>query len=372
MSYKRIGDYIHLVDNRNKDLAVTNLLGVSIQKKFIPSIANISGTDMSVYRVIKRNQFAYSPVTSRNGEKLTIALLKEVDEAILSPAYQVFEVNDENELIPEYFFMWFNRAEFDRFARFNSWGSARETFDWEDLCDVKIPIPDINEQRKFVALYKGLLTNQKTYENSLADLQLICDSFFDKLKKEQELKLLGPYIKPIDTRNKDGSVKLFQGVSNNKNFMTPKQIGANIYSAKVVKAGQFAYNKATTRNGEKISIAYRTGETCAVSSAYQVFEITEKDKLLPEFLLLWFTRKEFDRYAIFMSEGSAHEFFDFDKMCNVKLPIPDIKVQEAIVTIYHTLETRKRINEQLKNTIKPLCPVLMKGVVESINEYSQT
>ncbi|MFM8453471.1 MAG: restriction endonuclease subunit S, partial [Gammaproteobacteria bacterium] len=101
-------------------------------------------------------------------------------------------------------------------------------------------------------------------------------------------------------------------------------------------------------------------------SAYQVFEIKEKEKLLPEFLLLWFTRNEFDRYAIFMSEGSAHEFFDYDKMCNVKLPIPDIKVQEAIVTIYHTLETRKRINEQLKNTIKPLCPVLMRGVVESM------
>jgi hypothetical protein len=128
-NYKRIGDYIQLVDNRNKDLAITNLLGVSIQKKFIPSIANISGTDMSVYRVIKRNQFAYSPVTSRNGEKLTIALLKEDGDAILSPAYQVFEVINENELIPEYLFMWFNRPEFDRFARFNSWGSAhgRET-----------------------------------------------------------------------------------------------------------------------------------------------------------------------------------------------------------------------------------------------------
>ncbi len=152
MSYKRIGDYIRLIDKRNKDLAVTNLLGVSIQKKFIPSIANISGTDMSVYRVIKKRQFAYSPVTSRNGEKLTIALLKESDEAILSPAYQVFEVIDETKLLPEYLFIAFNRSEFDRFVRFNSWGSARETFDWADLCDVKIPIPDIEEQRKFVTL----------------------------------------------------------------------------------------------------------------------------------------------------------------------------------------------------------------------------
>ena len=174
MSYKRIGDYIRLVDKRNKDLAVTNLLGVSIQKKFIPSIANISGTDMSVYRVIKRNQFAYSPVTSRNGEKLTIALLKEVDEAILSPAYQVFEVNDENELIPEYLFMWFNRAEFDRFARFNSWGSARETFDWADMCNVKLPIPDIKVQEAIVTIYHTLETRKRINEQLKNTIKPLC------------------------------------------------------------------------------------------------------------------------------------------------------------------------------------------------------
>lgn len=366
MSYKRIGNYIHLVDNRNKDLAVTNLLGINITKNFMPSVANTSETDLSKYKIIQKGQFAYSAMQVGRDETIRLALYTDDAPAIISPAYLVIELNDENELLPEYMMMWFQRPESDRYGWFISDSSVRASLEWERFCEIQIPIPDINEQRKFVALYNGLLTNQKTYENSLADLQLICDSFFDKLKKEEELKLLGPYIKAIDTRNKDGSVKLFQGVSNNKHFMTPKQIGANIYSAKVVKPGQFAYNKATTRNGEKISIAYRTGETCAVSSAYQVFEITKKDKLLPEFLLLWFTRKEFDRYAIFMSEGSAHEFFDFDKMCNVKLPIPDIKVQEAIVTIYHTLETRKRINEQLKNTIKPLCPVLMKGVVESM------
>ncbi|MEA1981726.1 MAG: restriction endonuclease subunit S, partial [candidate division Zixibacteria bacterium] len=110
-NYKRLGDYIQLVDKRNKDLAVTNLLGVSIQKKFIISIANTTGTDMSNYRVIENNQFAYSPVTSRNGEKITVALLKNDDKAILSPAYTVFEVKDDNELIPEYIFIWFNRSE---------------------------------------------------------------------------------------------------------------------------------------------------------------------------------------------------------------------------------------------------------------------
>ena len=223
MSYKRIGDYIRLVDNRNKDLAVTNLLGVSIQKKFITSIANISGTDMSVYRVIKKNQFAYSPVTSRNGEKLTIALLKEVDVAILSPAYHVFEVIDENELIPEYLFMWFNRSEFDRYTRFNSWGSARETFNWEDMCEVKMPIPHIDEQRKYVALYTGLLTNQKTYENSLADLQLICEKYIGRLKKDTSiLKKLGPYIRQVSERNKSKKHLPVQGVGNTRKFIETK------------------------------------------------------------------------------------------------------------------------------------------------------
>lgn len=366
MSYKRLGDYIQLVDNRNKDLKVTNLLGINITKNFMPSVANVSGTDLSKYKVIEKGQFAYSAMQVGRDETIRLALYTDDEPAIISPAYLVIESKDENELIPEYMMMWFQRPESDRFGWFISDSSVRASLDWERFCEIDIPIPDIAEQRKYVALYKGLLTNQKTYENSLADLQLICDTYIEDLIKKEPLKELRSYIKAIDTRNSDGSVTLFQGVSNNKHFMTPKQIGKNTLSAKVVKKGQFAYNRATTRNGEKISIAYRTEDTCCVSSAYQVFEITKKEELLPEFLLMYFKRPEFDRYARFKSEGSAHEFFDFENMCRVKLPIPDIKVQEAIVTIYHTLETRKRINEQLKESIKPLCPVLMKGVVEGM------
>lgn len=366
--YKRIGDYIRLVDKRNKDLAVTNLLGVSIQKKFIPSIANISGTDMSVYRVIKRNQFSYSPVTSRNGEKLTIALLKEVDEAILSPAYQVFEVIDENELIPEYLFMWFNRAEFDRFARFNSWGSARETFDWADLCDVKIPIPDIDEQRKFVGLYNGLLTNQKTYENSLADLQLICNSSMDKLKHIDNHQPLSELVQLVDNRNKDNAISNLLGINVDKVFMPSKaNVGeTDLSKYKIVKKEQFAYSAMQVGRDETVRVVlYSFEEPAIISPAYLVFEVIDKKVVLPEFLMLWFYRPEFNRYGWFISDSSVRASLEWERFKEIQIPIPDIKVQEAIVTIYHTLETRKRINEQLKNTIKPLCPVLMKGVVES-------
>jgi type I restriction enzyme S subunit len=368
MSFKRLGDYIQLVNNKNKDLSVSNLLGVSIQKKFITSIANTTNTDMSVYRKIKREQFAFSPVTSRNGEKITIALLKEVDEAILSPAYQVFEVKDNTELIPEYLFIWFNRSEFDRYTRFNSWGSARETFNWDDLCDVEIPIPDIDVQKKYVALYKGLLTNQKVYENSLDDLQLICDTYIEDLIKNETPKTLGDYIQQSDERNSDLKVSFLQGVSTSKVLINSKAntSGVSFHNYKIVRNGQFVYVADTSRRGEKIALAMNSSEDCIVSSIYTVFEVKDAQVLLPEYLYLFFQRTEFDRYARFNSWGSARETFDWADMCNVKLPIPDIKIQEAIVTIYHTLETRKRINEQLKESIKPLCPVLMKGVVEEM------
>lgn len=367
MSYKRLGNYIQLVDNRNKDLQVTNLLGINITKNFMPSVANVSGTDLSKYKIIQKGQFAYSAMQVGRDETIRLALYTDNQPAIISPAYSVIEVIDENELLPEYMMMWFQRPESDRYGWFISDSSVRASLEYDRLCDMEIPIPHIDEQRKYVALYKGILTNQKTYESSLNDLQLICDTYIEDLIKKGPLENLGQFLNPIDTRNTDEKITLFQGISNNKHFMTPKQIGKNIKSAKVVLPGQFAYNRATTRNGEKISIAYRSLEddACAVSSAYQVFEISKKDKLLPEYLLLFYKRSEFDRYARFKSEGSAHEFFDFENMCKVKLPIPDIKIQEAIVTIYHTLEARKRINEQLKASIKPICPVLMRGVVQN-------
>ncbi len=370
MSYKRLGNYIRLVDKRNTDLSVKNLLGVSIQKKFIISIANTTGTDMSNYRIIKRNQFAYSSVTSRNGEKITIALLKKDNEAILSPAYTVFEIINENELIPEFLFIWFNRPEFDRYTRFNSWGSARETFAWEDMCEVRFPIPDIEEQKKYVALYKGLLANQKNYENSLDDLQLICDTYIEDLIKTEEPKILVEYIQQSDERNTDLKLSLVRGVSINKKLIETKanMSGVSLKNYRIVKNGQFVFNPNTARMGERIPIALNEGQDCIVSQIYPVFEVINEDLLLPEFLFLFFKRTEFDRYARFNSWGSARETFDWEEMCNVQIPIPDIKIQEAIVTIYHTLENRKKINEKLKDSIKPLCPVLMRGVVENINK----
>lgn len=153
--YKVLGDFIQPVDKRNRDLAITNLLGVSIEKRFIPSIANIIGTDLSNYKVVKSGQFAYGPVTSRNGDKISIALL-EGNDCIISSSYTVFEITNQEALDPEYLMLWFSRQEFDRYARFKSHGSVREIFDWDELCMVELPVPSIEKQRNIVKAYKTI------------------------------------------------------------------------------------------------------------------------------------------------------------------------------------------------------------------------
>lgn len=366
-NFQRIGDFLHLVDLRNKDMAVTNLLGINITKNFMPSVANVSETDLSKYKIIKKGQFAYSAMQVGRDETIRIALYTQDQPAIISPAYLVIEVNNNDELLPEFMMMWFQRPESDRYGWFISDSSVRASLEWDRFCEIQMPIPDIGTQRKFVALYNGILSNQKFYEDSLADLQLICDSYIENLIKTEKPKILGDYIEQSEERNTDSRVDNLIGISVNKAFMATKSVKErlDLSNYKVVRPREFGYVSVTSRNGEKISIALLDGETGLVSSTYTVFRVRNPAVLLPEYLFLFFKRQEFDRYARFHSWGSARETFDWEDMCNVKLPIPDIKVQEAIVTIYHTLETRKRINEKLKNTIKPLCLVLMRGVVES-------
>lgn len=365
MSYKRLGDYIQLVDNRNKDLLVTNLLGINITKNFMPSVANVSGSDMSKYKIIRKGQFAYSAMQVGRDECIRLALYTDDKPAIISPAYSVIEVIDENELLPEYMMMWFQRPESDRYGWFISDSSVRASLEYDRLCDIEIPIPHIDEQRKYVALYNGILTNQKAYESSLNDLQLICDTYIEDLIKNEPPKTLGEYIEQSEERNTDLKIDNLLGISVNKVFMPSKanQNGLNLGTYKVVKEREFGYVSVTSRNGEKISIALLEGKTGVVSSTYTVFKVKDSEKLLPEYLFLFFKRPEFDRYARFHSWGSARETFNWDDMCNINIPIPSIEKQKAIVTIYHTLEARKRINEQLKASIKPICPVLMRGVV---------
>lgn len=179
--YKRLGDYIREVDVRNRNLKVTKLLGVSISKEFMTSIANTIGTDMSSYKIVEPRQFAYGPVTSRNGDKVSIALYKDGEKAIVSQAYTIFEVTNKLELLPEYLMMWFRRPEFDRYARFKSHGSAREIFSWEEMCDVELPIPPIDQQQKIVAEYNAIQQRIKLNEQLIVKLEETAQTIYRKM-----------------------------------------------------------------------------------------------------------------------------------------------------------------------------------------------
>ncbi len=183
--YEALGNYIRLVDKRNRDLSITNLLGVSIEKRFIPSIANIIGTDLSNYKVVQTGQFAYGPVTSRNGEKISIAYL-EGEDCIISSSYTVFEVINKNKLDPEYLMLWFSRPEFDRYARFKSHGSVREVMGWDEMCNVELPVPSIEEQRSIVKAYKAI-TDRITLKKRINDNLLnTTDTIFFKMFSERK------------------------------------------------------------------------------------------------------------------------------------------------------------------------------------------
>ena len=179
--YKRLGDYIRQVDVRNRDLSVDVLLGVSVNKYFIPSIANTIGTDMSSYKIVCSGQFVYIPDTSRRGDKIAIALLDKWNKALVSAIYTVFEIVDEGKLLPEYLMMWFRRPEFDRYARFKSHGSAREVFEWEEMCDVMLPVPPIERQRQIVAEYQAIERRIENNRHLIAALEDTARTIYRKM-----------------------------------------------------------------------------------------------------------------------------------------------------------------------------------------------
>jgi len=302
-NYKRLGDYIKLVDNRNKDLSNKNLLGINITKNFMPSVANTSGVDLSKYKIISKGQFATNIMHVGRDERLPIGLYEFDEPAIISPAYMIFEVIDENELLPEFLMMEFQRPEFDRLAWYYCDSSIRGGLEWDRFCEMKLPIPEINDQRKFVALYDGLLANQKTYDKSLSDLQLICDTFIEDLMKNDKPKILGEYIEQSDERNNDLQIDNLLGISVNKIFIETRsqKESLDLSNYKIVRPREFGYVSVTSRNGGKISIALLNEEPGLVSSTYIVFRVKDIKVILPEYLFLWFSRPEFDRYARFHS-----------------------------------------------------------------------
>jgi len=368
----KLGELIELVDCRNSDGLYTldNVKGISTDKKFIDTKANMDGVSLTSYKVVSHNDFSYVADTSRRGDKIAIAYNDSESNFLISSIYTVFRVKKTDCILPEYLFMFFNRPEFDRYARFNSWGSARETFSWDDFCEIELELPKIEIQHKFVAIYTTAVNNQKCYERGLNDLKLVCDGYFDKLRHSIPLQRVGNHIEvsyEVNCHN-DYSLSDVRGISTEKVFIDTKanMDGVSLSSYKIVNPHEFAYVADTSRRGDKIAIAINSGpKAVIISSIYTVFRTKSTGTLIPEFLNLFFNRHEFDRYARFNSWGSARETFDYPEMEDVMIPIPSIDIQKNIACFFSVYRQRKEINEKLIANINSLCSVLIKGSIES-------
>lgn len=367
LSRYRLGDLIEICEEKNDDLqyGIEDVKGISIQKIFIDTKANMEGVSLKPYYLVQPDDFVYVTVTSRNGEKITLAHNVTEKTYIVSSSYIVFKVKKTDLLLSDYLFMYFNRPEFDRYSRYNSWGSARETFGWSDMCAIEIDLPPLDIQQKYVDVYNAMIANQQCYERGLEDLKLVCDAYIEELRRKMPSEKLGKYIHQKSDKNSSNEIKNVMGLSTKKEFREAQSRvnKEELSNYKIVRQNEFAF-VPTTDTWKVLAFAYNHfNEDIVVSPIYVVFFV-DISKILPEYLAIWLSRKEFDRYARYNSWGSARENFSFDDMCNVEIPIPSIEIQQSIVDIYKVYLQRKAINERLREQIKSICPVLIKGSLE--------
>lgn len=365
----RLGDYIRrsTVNNRNLQYGDDLIVGVNNTGVFTTPKGSTNGVNLKPYKIVETGAFVYNPTRLDLG---SIAYRTE-GLCIVSHLYMVFYLTDEGKKIidPQWLFIYFRRKEFQREVTFRNFGSQRPEFNFEDMSDIVILLPPIDIQQKYVAVYNAMLANQQSYERGLEDLKLTCDAYIDQLRSKYPLQKLGTLISVCEEKNEglQYGIDDVKGVSIEKEFIDTKanMEGVSLRPYAVIKPDEFAYVTVTSRNGGKISLAHNnTQHTYICSSSYVVFAVTDTDTLLPSYLAMLFRRGEFDRYARFHSWGSARETFDWDEMCDVRIPIPPIEMQQDIVNVYESYLTRKKINEKLKTQIKDLCPILIKGSIE--------
>ena len=370
LSKRKLKGLIEYSDLRNTDglYSEDDVIGVSTDKSMIPTKADLDGVNLLQYKLFPPKSFAYVADTSRRGDKIALAYNDTDRTYIVSTWYVVFHMSSEASgvLLSDYLYLFFNRTEFDRYTRANSWGSAREYFWFSDMEDILIDLPPVPIQQKYVDIYKAMVANQQSYERGLEDLKLSMDALLDKVKHISEVIPVGDLLKDVDCRNESGKITEVQGINISKQFMpsVADTNGVNLNNYKLVKKGQFAYSGMQTGRDECIRIAlYQGDKPIIISPAYSTFEVKEKS-VLAEYIMVWFSRAQTDRRGWFMSDSSIRTNLDLERFYEIKIPVPEIRMQSAIVELYSAFTARRNISEQLKAQIKDICPILIKGSLE--------
>lgn len=377
-NYKQLGQFIRQVDVRNTDGKEDNLLGVSVQKKFIPSIANTVGTDFRKYKIVKRGQFTYIPDTSRRGDKIAIALLLDYEEGIVSNVYTVFEVIDENQLLSEYLMLWFMRPEFDRYARFKSHGSVREVMDWDEMCKVELPVPEIEKQRQIVKAYNTIndriALKRKINDNLEQQAQAILKSWFVDFE---------PFdgVMPDDWRI--GTLSEICGYSKDKVDIDSLTLDS-YYSTENMQSNRQGAVQATTLPTIKQTTACKKGDVlisnirpyfkkilycfadCGCSTDVLCF-VPNKNKYSAFLYCALFADKFFD-YMVAGSKGTKMPRGDKQQIMAYPICIPSAeyieKFNQAVAPMLETVYTNRIEANNLANIRDTLLPKLMSGEID--------
>ncbi|MEY4273175.1 MAG: hypothetical protein RL638_123 [Bacteroidota bacterium] len=360
----RLGDYINIYDVKNVDSKDFPFCGINKEKTFMPTVADTNELDNSKYKIVEKDVFVFSGMQTGRDICIRLALYDKDAPILVSPAYTTFVVKDKSVILPEYLFIQFNRFQMDRYGWFLSDGSIRSNLDWNVFCDIMIPLPELDTQKELVDTYNGLKALAEQNDALVKPLTKACQAYIVDCKKKYPEVELGEYIEEIDERNTSNEITLTQGVDVNMQFIPAKREAADKEGTKIVRTGQFAFNKVVKANGTKLPIALRTGPDCIISSSYVVFQISKQD-LDDKFLRLWFSRSEVHRYCGFISQGTTRDVFSYEDLCNMKIPLPPHKVQQAIVNIYNCAEEAKKIAIEAREKMKMLCPALAQRAIHS-------
>ncbi|GMO35064.1 MAG: hypothetical protein Ta2B_15320 [Termitinemataceae bacterium] len=371
----KLGELIEQTFEVNSDLCFreNDVRGMTITKEIIPTKADMAGTELSKFIIVRPNEFIYNPRT--HGKKIGLGFNNTDKSFIISWNNTAFRIKEsaKQDVLPEYLFMHFNRSEWDREACFRSWGSSTEVFSWDALCEMKLDLPPLSVQQKYVAVYNAMLKNQQAYERGLVDINTAIAAAIEQFKHTAPRIAVGTLLEEVDNRNTNGKITNVQGININKEFMpsVANLTETDLTKYKIIQKNQFAYSAMQTGRDECIRIAlYHEDNPVIISPTYSVLQIKTADALA-EYIMLWFSRSESDRYGWFISDSSVRSSLELSRFYEIEIPLPKIEQQQAVVNFYHARHLIRNNVTKLGNMIKDICPILIKGAMEEAGELQE-
>ena len=365
---ERIGNFISLYELRNSEKKDYPVVGINKDKTFMPTVANLEGVNTAKYKIVSKGVFVFSGMQTGRDICIRIGLYSDDTPALVSPAYTTFTI-DTQKVLPEYFFMFFNREESDRYGWFISDSSVRANLDWPRFLNIEIPLPSLSEQQKAVNAWKALREIKEQNEAKAAPLMQLCQSYIQKLKhKTKATYRIGKAIRLQDETNTENKLYDVLGLNKDKEFMptVANLENVSLKKYKVVSKGQFAFSGMQTGRDICIRISlYEKDVPALISPAYTTFTLDEKEPLLPEYMMLVFKNPEMDRLGWFYSDSSVRSNLDWNRFLDIEIPYVPLDVQRAIVNIYKCANEAKQIAAEADRLSRTVCPALIQHIIHN-------